>query len=426
MILRSAREVASRLTRIRRTLGVTLLALISCLSVAGQETKPNLERLDALRAEGYDALYNLDYEGARRRFREMIALAPDHPAGAQCFAASLWLQQLNESWELKATLYTGDSYAGAKSRSDSQNAAEFRDWIKRAKRLSEARLRRNAQDVEALYFLGAAEGLESAFAAAVEHRFMAALRSGSNSVDHHREVLKLAPDFHDAELTLGLYNYIVGSLPLPLKMLVGTMGVRGSKKRGLETLERVSSEGHWARDVARVLLLDIYKREKRWNDAVLVSRLLSERYPRNYLFKLQTADALVAQVVALHKTKQATVSLGSAEEREVLNIYESLLRDKMNQSTIAVDLVHFRYGEALLLLGQPARATKEFTAAVTSTAARDLKTMCRLRIAQSWDLMGHRVDALAEYRAVLSGPDVNQAHEEARRGLREPFREVRD
>ena len=63
-------------------------------------------QLDTLRAEGYEALYNLDYEGARSRFQKMIDLAPDHPAGAQCYASSLWLQQLNQAWELKATLYS--------------------------------------------------------------------------------------------------------------------------------------------------------------------------------------------------------------------------------------------------------------------------------------------------------------------------------
>ena len=42
---------------------------------------PNHPQLDTLRAEGYEALYNLDYETARARFQKMIELAPDDPAG---------------------------------------------------------------------------------------------------------------------------------------------------------------------------------------------------------------------------------------------------------------------------------------------------------------------------------------------------------
>src|SRR5689334_22504933 len=79
------------------TLLFTLLMLV--------QTTDNRARLDTLRTQGYEALYNLDYAGARKRFREMLQIAPDHPAGAQCLAASLWVEQLNQSWELKATLY---------------------------------------------------------------------------------------------------------------------------------------------------------------------------------------------------------------------------------------------------------------------------------------------------------------------------------
>ncbi len=321
---------------------VTLLLLVVSASAQAKRTQ-----LDTLRAEGYEALYNLDYEGARKRFLKMIDLAPDHPAGAQCYASSLWLQQLNEAWELKATLYSTEAYATEKPQTDRKQTNEFRKWIRSAKQLSEARLRKDPRDVEALYFLGAAEGLEAAFAGAVERRFTAALRTGSNSVDRHREVLKLAPDFRDAELTIGLLNYVVGSLSLPLKMLVKTMGVSGSKKRGLQSLERVAEEGQWARDVARVLLVDLYKREKRWSDAAKVAQQLSEKYPRNYLFKLQMADALVSEIVSLRKTKTPA----TAQEKDVMNIFVSLARDKtLDRETL--ELIQLRWNLARQQLAQ--------------------------------------------------------------------------
>lgn len=332
-------------------LRIALILLLSCVPVAGQATG-NRARLDTLRAEGYEALYNLDYEGARKRFREMMQLAPDHPSGPQCFAASLWVEQLNQSWELKATLYSTKAYTEEKRKTDPKQAAEFRKWIRQTKTLSEAKLRQDPRDVEALYFLGAAEGLDAAYAAAVEKKYRSALRNGSDAVERHKAVLKLAPDFRDAELTIGLQNYIVGSLPLPLKVIAGTMGVRGSKKRGLETLERVSVEGRWARDLARVLLIDLYKREKRWKDAAATARVLSERYPRNYLFKLQMADALASQIAALRKAKGATETTGDAEEKELFSIFDSLTRDKTLEASTS-ELVQYRYREARVALAQP-------------------------------------------------------------------------
>jgi hypothetical protein len=300
-----------------KVVNLILLVLGSLVTACGQQQA----QLDKLHAEGYEALYNLDYEGARRRFHKMVELAPDDPSGAQCLASSLWVQQMNESYELKATLYSSTEN---KPKSDRRQTEEFRNWIRQAKSLAEARLKKDPRNLEALYYLGAAEGLEGAYTASVERKYMAAMRAGNSAVDHHREVLKLSTDYHDAELTIGLYNYVVGSLSLPLKMIAGTMGVRGSKKRGIEALERVAGEGKWARDLAGILLVDLYKREKRWVDAAKTARQLSEKYPRNYLFKLQIAEALTAQIVTLRKTKAPFKN----EENELQNIFTALSRDK--------------------------------------------------------------------------------------------------
>lgn len=323
-----------------------LLVLVLAGTAFGQQPEQQSSaQLNKLRAEGYEALYNLDYEGARRRFQKMIELAPDHPAGPQCFAASLWIQQLNESWELKSTLYSDKAYKNEKTKVDQRQVDEFHKWTRRTKQLAEARLRKNARDVEALYFLGAAEGLEAAYLAAVERKFMAALRSGSSAVDHHRKVLELSPEFYDAELAIGLQNYVIGSLPLPLKLLAGTVGVRGSKKKGLKELEHVAQEGEWGRDVARTLLVDLYKREKRWDDAMATARELSQRFPRNYLFRLQLADAMALKIAAARRAKAA---VSPAEERELFAIFDSLLRDKMFAAQM--QLIQFRRNETQRLL----------------------------------------------------------------------------
>ena len=257
--------------------------------------------VDKLRADGYDALFNLDYENARRSFAKMCELEPDNPAGPESFALSLWLEQLNKTWQAKSTFYTDEADPKDKTKVNTNEVAEFHKWARRTKQLAQARLRKDKRDVEALYFLGAAEGLEAAYSAGVERKYMAGLRSGSDAVDHHRKVLELSPRFTDADLTIGLQDYVIGSLPLAVKMLAGTFGVHGSKKRGLKELEDVARDGHWARDVARVLLVDLYKREKRWDDAIATSRDLSTRYPRNVLFKQQLADALAKKDAAARK-----------------------------------------------------------------------------------------------------------------------------
>ena len=381
-------------------------------------------RLEALRQSGFEALFNLDYEKARQSFSEIARLFPTHPAGPQFQAAGLWIETLYETRRLQASLYSGDSfYSPNEDKTNPKVVEQFRTWTREAKKLAEARLKLYPKDAEAQYFLGATAGLKASFEEAVERRHFAAMRDGSDAVDHHRDVIKLDPTFHDAEITLGLYDYVIGSLPLAAKILVGVTGARGSKKRGLATLERVTREGKWARDDARTLLIVLYTRERRFSEALAFARELSAKYPRNYLFRLEAADALVAQAAQERKANHAA-AVASAE-REAFATFEDLLHDRTVRDTAvrALDLIHFKYGEALLTAGQPERAAKEFlTSTTVAKADSGLVTMAYLYAAHAFDVAGKRNEALTQYRVVLTRPNVYDSHDLAEKGLHQPFK----
>ena len=381
-------------------------------------------RLEELQEKGYEALFNLDYDVARQKFKEVARLYPDDPTGPHMLATTLWLETLNQARRLQAAIYSTQSfYAETEDKADPRVLEDFRDLTRQATQLARARLQRNPRDPQALYMLGATESLQASFAATVERRFIAALRFGSSSVDMHRDMIKLNPNFHDAELTIGMYDYIVGTLPLPARMVASIAGIHGSKKRGIQTLERVAKEGQWTRDDAKVLLIAIYKKEKRFPEALALSQELRGKYPRNYLFRLETADTLVSQAAIerrASKTKEAETM-----ESEALSTFETMLHERSAAGAAprALDLIHFRYGEAFLLMGQPQSAAGEFLAATTVGGA-DAGTVSRahLRAAQSFDLAGKRSEALAEYRVVLSRPNIYDSYDQARRGQKQPYR----
>jgi hypothetical protein len=395
------------------------------------------QKFDALRTEGFDALYNLDYEGARRRFKEMTRLFPDHPAGPQFLAATLWVQTLNESRRLQASLYNTEAfYAKSQEKTDPRIVSEFRELTETAKRLALARYTRDPKDVEAIYFLGAIEGLKAAFAGAVERSFMSALSDGRESVNRHREVLKLDPNYVDAQVTLGMYDYVVATLPLIVKLPAAIGGIRGSKKKGLATLAKVAKEGRFAQDDARTLLVALLKRERRFGEALEYARELSAKYPRNYLFKLEVADALVSKAA---QERASNAPAAAEAEREAFQIFEDLLKSggtvpagrrgapapAASGVSRQLDQIHFSYGQALAVANQPERAAREYLAcASVPNAEAGLATMARLRAAQSFDLANKRDEALEQYKAVLARPNVYDSHEEARKGLREPFKKT--
>jgi hypothetical protein len=208
-----------------------------------------------------------------------------------------------------------------------------------------------------------------------------------------------------------------------VKILAGATGFRGSKKRGLKMLEQVAAEGRWAQDDAKSVLILLYTREKRFADVVKLTRELSAKYPRNYLLRLETADGLVS--LAAQKRKEKDVAGAAQAEKEAFATFDEVIRDRNVREAAgrAMDLVHFKYGEALLTAGLNERAAKEFLS-VTKVAQAEpgLVTMAHLYAARAYDVAGKREEALSQYKEVLARPNIYDAHEEAKRGMKQAYR----
>jgi tetratricopeptide (TPR) repeat protein len=386
-------------------------------------TETERARFEQLRDSGFEALYNLDYAKARESFSEMERAFPQHPAGLQFLASSLWIETLHKTRRLQSSLFNSKSfYSNSEEKVDQKVVEQFRTWTRASKKLSEARLKQYPQDTEALYFLGSTEGLKASFEEAVERRHFAALRDGSDAVDHHRQIIKLDPNFRDAEITIGLYEYVVGSLPLPAKIVAGITGARGSRKKGIAKIERVAQEGRMARDQAKTLLIVLYTREKRFADAANVARELATKYPRNYIYRLEAADALVLQAEWNRANRAGS---NTDAEEQAFAVFESLLHDKAVADTAAgaLDLIHFAYGQALLRAGKFQKSAEQFMAATKVEGAdQGLATMAHLFAGRALDAANQREQALTQYRVVLARPEVFESHDEAHKGLRDPFK----
>jgi hypothetical protein len=429
-------KIASTLNQTVKRLFIVSIVISSLLTCTARGQQPgntwvsDAERghLEQLRESGCEALYNLDYGKARADFSELARLFPQHPAGPQYLASALMFETLYKSRRLQTSLHSTKSfYSKSDDKTDPEVVKQFWTLIDEAQSLAVARRKQYPKDTEAIYYLGNVAALKATFEETVERRHSAALADGCEAVELHRHVIKLDRTYIDAELTIGMYDYIVGALPLPVKLVAGFFGAYGSKKRGLATVERVAKEGKGARDQARTLLVILYTREKRYVEAAEQARQLAAKYPRNYLYRLEAANALVLQATTAGKAKHAPVDEAAAGEAYA--IYEALLSDKEVSGTAArlTDLIHFKYGEALLKTGRTEKAAAEFLAAAKAAGADEgLATMAHLYAARSLDACDKRPEAVAQYHVVLSRPDVYDAHDEARKGLREPYKSDAD
>jgi tetratricopeptide (TPR) repeat protein len=358
---------------------------------------------DDLREKGFSALYNLDYKTARDNFDAMRKLNPQHPAAYFYLAANTWIETLYSTRRLQSALYNEDSfYAPGEDKVDQKSDQQFHDWINKAIFAARERVKNSQRDVEALYYLGATYGLRAGYEASVERSFLRAARDGRRAVGYHKEVISLDKNYADAYLSIGLYDYVVGTLPWSIKSILEIFGVRGSRTDGLKELQTAVAKGRYANDDAAVILIAIYRREKNYGEALKLLEGLVPKYPQNYLFSVERAELLGRM----------------GRSNEAYAIFEQVLKIEPPE----VDLVHYQYGQLLFDRAEFARAGEQF-GAVTKTqgASPALISLALLRRGQAYDALGLHDEAIKQYQAVLDRPNVFDSQIQATRYKKKPY-----
>jgi tetratricopeptide (TPR) repeat protein len=362
-------------------------------------------QFEALRAAGFDSIYNLDYATARAKFEEMVKLDPQHPAGYFYLATYQWLTVLDSMRRLTIGLYNRDSfYAGKEDVVDPKLDRQFRDAILKAIEVAQARVSKDAKDTEGLYYLGAAYGMRASYAASVARKWPDAIKDGRRGVEYHRKVIELDPKYADAYLSIGLYTYIVGTLPMFVKLFLAIGGVRGDRKRGIEEMKTAIAKGRYVGDDARIMLIAIYEREGNYAEALKLLEQLAAKYPNNYLFDLERASALAE----------------TGRHAESYAAFDRLLAS--DRAQVVADLIRYEYGEALSDGREFVRAAEQFGAVSKNPrATAALVSQAHLRRGMVLDAAGEREQALAQYQIVLKRPNVFDSHSKAAKYAKKPY-----
>ena len=365
--------------------------------------------LETLCKLGFKSLYSMDYAGARAHFEEMTRFDPKHPAGFVYLASAVWLEQLSSLRRLQSQIYNRNN-AFFTAGQDSANPTVERSFYKNVEKgiaRAEARIKTDNRDLAGLYYLGIAHGAIAGYESTVKRAFLSSMKNGTKAVDLHKKVLKLYPGFADAYVSVGTYNYVVGTLPFAAKLFLLLGGVHGSKVEGLKQLEKAASDGIFARDEASVILAVLYDREKRYEDAWNILRKLSEKYPRNCVFRFETATMLSKM----------------GRSAESIAIYEDLMKDEAARNYM-LDLIHFEYAEILFSQQSWQKAYQHYLMArrVLENTPEGLISMTHLRAGLCLNAMRRDQEASVEYRFVLNQRSVNGSHDLAKRFLKKPFR----
>jgi tetratricopeptide (TPR) repeat protein len=237
--------------------------------------------------EGMELIYQRRYPEALQVFEVAGLDFPDSPLGP-VGRSIVYQAQMFENYD-----FTWD-------RVYLQEAAEAEDRFKRV-------ARSNDQKAWNLFLLAVHQGVNAMYQ--VRHNdYLAGFNLAWEALENVKKVQRLAPDFHDVQLALGLYNYWRTAMTENIDYLPK---FGDHREEGLAQMRVAREKGLLAPAPASLCLTYSYMESKRWDEAVQEAMWARQRYPTSILNELTIGrvymgmkrydDALSAfnQVVAL-------------------------------------------------------------------------------------------------------------------------------
>src|SRR5260370_26607939 len=364
-----------------RATGLTLVLILLLSTAAGVWASPahtNSLNLDPQVKDAFDHFYLLDFPGTVERLEKLHSEHPGDPQATALLLDAMLFQELYRLDLLDTTFYANDGFLTG--RHATQEDPQMRDCIlglaDEAIHEADGRISKNPNDIDALYARGWARSLKCTYLAMVERGFGTGFRLALKAKDDEMRVLQLDPDYVDAKLVTGVYEYVVGALPLPFKFFIGFAGITGTKSKGLEMLNDAANRGIMSSVEARNVITLFLRRQAKYKEAIKVVRSLKSEYPHDYLFCLEEANL----------RKDAGEGMGAVDA------YREIVADAAKPGyfvSARLELTYFGLGDALR--GQhhyPEAAEAYEQAAGTPNVGLELKIRSLLAAGQCHDLNG--------------------------------------
>ena len=390
---------------------LSLLLVTAIKGRAGEVHTNPLNRAPLVR-EAYQHFYELDFPGAVTRFERFHEEHPGDPQATALLLNAVVFEELYRLDLLDTTFYANDGFLTGHHATQEDPKERDRIFALADEAVHEAdvRLSGNANDVDALFARGWARALRCAYMAMAERSFASGFRLATKAKDDEQRVLQLDPDYVDAKMVVGVYEYVVGALPWPFKFLIGFTGVTGSKKEGLAMLRDAGNRGVITSVESRTVIALFLRREARYQEAIEVIRGLKAQYPHDYLFCLEEANL----------RKDAGEGMGAVDA------YRAILVDAAKPGYFPqarLELTYFGLGDALRGQRHHADAAHAYEqAAEAMNVGTELKIRSFLAAGECRDLNGERALAVKDYQAAIAaGPDTSRA-DTARKHLENPYR----
>ena len=400
------------LRRILIAVAATLIALLTVQNAVAQTVDTDPLNRDPLVREAFQRFYDMDYEGALARFNRVQAAHPSDPIATDYILYVSLFQELFHLDLLDTTFYANDGFLTGKHAivEDPAIRDQIRSLGSKAFDQANVELKKNPNDVNALFARGWARSLEATYMAMVERSFGSGLKLALGAKNDHEKVLQLDPNYVDAKMVVGIYEYVVGALPFGFKLLVGFAGIHGSKTEGMATLQDAGARGVITSVESRTAMSLFLRREAKYPQALAMTRTLVAQYPHDFLFRLE----------------EANLSKDAGEGMKSVDLYRQVIREAKHPGYFAsshLELAYFGLGESLR--GQrhyPESVDAYREGAFQPTTSPELKQRCLLAAGESYDLMNEHQNARQQYQAVIDAGRNTTRADLARKYIDSPYK----
>jgi hypothetical protein len=241
--------------------------------------------------DGYYALYNLDFAAGHAFFQQWMAAHPQDPLGPASDAAAYIFNEFDQLGVLDIELFADDSRFTSRKRPDVDPILKkgFNDRADQADRLADAALQRNPNDANAYYVKAVTSGMRADWSSLVDRHEFGAYRYSELASKYAKQALALNPTLYDANLAVGIENYMLSLKAAPIRWFLGMTGAGTNKQEGVRLLKLTAEHGHYLAPFAKLMLAVGELRDGRVQQGKAILIGLSQEFPRNTQYQRQIA-----------------------------------------------------------------------------------------------------------------------------------------
>lgn len=181
---------------------------------------------------------------------------PEDPLGPASDAAAYMFSEFDRLGVLDIELFADDGRFESRQRPavDPVLRQGFEDRTSQADQLADAALQRNPQDTNALYSKAIISGMRADWSSLIDRHEYGAYKYSELASKYAKQVLAIDPTLYDANLAVGIENYMLSLKAAPIRWFLGLTGAGTSKDEGVRLLKLTAEHGHFNAPFAKLML----------------------------------------------------------------------------------------------------------------------------------------------------------------------------